>query len=254
MAGFSQGLLGKYFQYPWLYSWSRSVGNRKLANLHRATQIDYQQAGREFTADRDRVANALRSVLRQLELSRLNFQIARQQVVAASRQIDEAQNALRSSRGSEANLTLCLLRALQGVLDTQHKLVSNWVTYEISTLSIPRQQGDLRRGVPTRRAMQPATPIQARKRRIPKRWRLRSWTAAGWEASHFPPTQAQVPINPDPTKGWSCPAFRIRVSSTVALTRALKAAARPIPRPLSARITCDSPVGRVSSMPLAFSP
>jgi len=70
-------------------------------------------------------------VLRQLELSRLNFQIARQQVVAATRQVDEAQIVLRSSSEAEANLTLFLLQALQGVLDAQNNLVSNWVTYRV---------------------------------------------------------------------------------------------------------------------------
>ncbi len=105
-------------------------------NQYRATQIAYQQAGREFTADRDRVANELRSVLRQLELSRLNFQIARQQVVAATRQVDEAQIALRSSSEAEANLTLFLLQALQGVLDAQNNLVSNWVTYRVQKLRL----------------------------------------------------------------------------------------------------------------------
>ncbi len=105
-------------------------------NQYRATQIAYQQAGRNYLANKDQVANDLRSVLRQLELSRLNFQIARQQVVAATRQVDQAQIDLRSSSEAEANLTLFLLQALQGVLDAKNNLVSNWVTYRIQKMRL----------------------------------------------------------------------------------------------------------------------
>ncbi|GAB5407029.1 MAG: hypothetical protein Aurels2KO_52600 [Aureliella sp.] len=105
-------------------------------NAYRATQIAYQQAGRSFIADRDRVANEVRSVLRQLELSRLNFQIARQQLVAASRQVDSAQLSLRTQRSADGNLTIFLLQALDGLLGAKNNLISNWVQYRIQKMRL----------------------------------------------------------------------------------------------------------------------
>ncbi len=105
-------------------------------NFYRASQIAYQQASRDYIAGRDSVANQVREILRQLELARLNFQIARQQVVAATRQVDQAQIDLRSSTQAEANLTLFLLQALQGVLDAKNNLVSNWIAYRIQKMRL----------------------------------------------------------------------------------------------------------------------
>ncbi len=52
-------------------------------------------SSRNYTAGKDVIANEVRAALRQIELRRLNFQIARQQLVAASRQVDQAQINLR---------------------------------------------------------------------------------------------------------------------------------------------------------------
>ncbi|QDV22310.1 TolC family protein [Aureliella helgolandensis] len=105
-------------------------------NAYRASQIRYQQASRGYMSDRDRVANEVRSILRQLELSRLNFQIARQQLVAATRQVDQAQIDLRRSTQAESNLTLFLLQALQGMLDSKNNLISNWIQYRVQKMRL----------------------------------------------------------------------------------------------------------------------
>ena len=105
-------------------------------NTYRATQVAYQQASREFLAGKDGIANEVRAVLRQLELSRLNFQIARQQLVAATRQVDEAQINLRRSTEADSNLTIFLLTALQGVLDAKNNLISNWISYRVQKMRL----------------------------------------------------------------------------------------------------------------------
>ncbi len=103
-------------------------------NVYRAQQIAYQRASREYISDKDRVANEIRSILRQLKLRRLNFQISRQQLVAATRQVDQAQFDLRTS--TEANLTLYLLTALQGMLDAKNNLISNWIDYRVQKMRL----------------------------------------------------------------------------------------------------------------------
>lgn len=108
-------------------------------NVYRARQIEYQQASRNFVAGKDQVANEIRSVLRQLKLRRLNFQIARQQIVAATRQVDQAQIDVRTGGadgGGDSNLTIFLLQALQGLLDAKNDLISNWISYRIEKIRL----------------------------------------------------------------------------------------------------------------------
>ncbi len=105
-------------------------------NFFRAQQIAYQRISRSFVADKDQVANEVRSILRQLKLRRLNFQIARQQLVAATRQVDQAQIDLRTNNSAEANLTLFLLQALQGMLDAKNNLISNWIDYRVQKMRL----------------------------------------------------------------------------------------------------------------------
>lgn len=100
-------------------------------NFYRASQIAYQQASRNYSAGRDVIANEVRAVLRQIELRRLNFQIARQQLVTASRQVDQAQINLRQATVSSTNLTRDLLQSLQGLLSAKNNLISNWIDYKI---------------------------------------------------------------------------------------------------------------------------
>lgn len=111
------------------------LNRRNERNAYRATQITYQRVSRDFMASKDQIANDVRSILRQLELSRLNFQIARQQVVAATRQVDEAQINLRSGAESES-VTLFLLQALQGILDAKNNLIENWIAYRVQKMRL----------------------------------------------------------------------------------------------------------------------
>ncbi len=105
-------------------------------NFFRAQQIAYQRVSRSYIADKDQVANEVRSILRQLKLRRLNFQIARQQLVAATRQVDQAQIAIRTPSADGSNLTLFLLQALQGMLDAKNNLISNWVDYRVQKMRL----------------------------------------------------------------------------------------------------------------------
>lgn len=100
-------------------------------NSYRAQQLNYQRVYRDFLAAKDQVTNEVRAILRQLELRRLNFQIARQQLVAATRQFDQAQVELRRSTEPEGNLTIFLLEALGGLLDASNNIVDNWIQYRV---------------------------------------------------------------------------------------------------------------------------
>ncbi|HMO15335.1 MAG TPA: TolC family protein [Pirellulaceae bacterium] len=105
-------------------------------NAYRAAQIAYQQARRQLMATEDGIANAIRADLRALRISRLNFQITRQQYIAATRQVDEAKINLLTSREANSNLTRDLLTALQGLLAAKNNLISNWVDFKVSKIRL----------------------------------------------------------------------------------------------------------------------
>jgi outer membrane protein TolC len=105
-------------------------------NVYRATQIAYQQASRNYVAGKDTIANEVRSSLRQIELRRLNFQITRQQLVAATRQVDQAQINIRRAIESNTNLTRDLLQSLQGLLIAKNNLIFNWIDYKIAKIRL----------------------------------------------------------------------------------------------------------------------
>ena len=105
-------------------------------NVYRATQIAYQQSTRNYVAGKDTIANEVRSSIRQIELRRLNFQISRQQLVAATRQVDQAQITLRTAILSNTNLTRDLLQSLQGLLSAKNNLIFNWIDYKIAKIRL----------------------------------------------------------------------------------------------------------------------
>ncbi len=105
-------------------------------NAYRARQIAYQQSRRQFMEAKDRVAILIRAQIRELRVDELNFQVARQQLITAIRQVEEAQFNLRTTREPNSNLTRDLLQALQGLLGAKNNLISSWIQYEVGRIQL----------------------------------------------------------------------------------------------------------------------
>ena len=105
-------------------------------NGYRIAQINYQQQRRDYMETEDAIVNSVRLNLRQLRTNRFNFQIARQQLITATRQVEEAQFTLRTSTSGDSSLTQDLLLALQSLRDTKNNLISNWIAYETSRIAV----------------------------------------------------------------------------------------------------------------------
>ncbi len=88
-------------------------------NIYRSTQIAYQRARRDYMAAKDGIAFEVRNNLRVLNRERFQFEITRQQLIAAARQVEEAQIKLRSSTEPNSNLT-------RDLLETLRRSVRNW--------------------------------------------------------------------------------------------------------------------------------
>lgn len=110
-------------------------------NIYRSAQINYQRARRDYMAARDGISFEVRNNLRILNRERFQFEITRQQLITAARQVEEAQIKLRSSTEPNSNLTRDLLTALQTLLRTRNGLIGSWVSYETSRMELYRSIG-----------------------------------------------------------------------------------------------------------------
>ena len=105
-------------------------------NNYRSAQINYQQQRRQYMATEDAIVNSVRLNLRQLRTNRFNFQIARQQLITATRQVEQAQFNLRTATSGDSSSTQDLLQALQSLRDTKNQLISSWINYETSRIAV----------------------------------------------------------------------------------------------------------------------
>ena len=121
---------GLQFQAP--------INRRAQRNQYRADQIQYQRARRAYMLARDTVVQQIRLDMRQLVLARRTFEINREQIITAARQLEEAEYALRTPLDTTTPVTLNLLTALTGVLTARNALITTWVSYETARMSLYR--------------------------------------------------------------------------------------------------------------------
>lgn len=105
-------------------------------NVYRVAQIAYQQQRREYMAVEDSIVNSVRFNIRELRANLLNFQIFRQQLLTAARQVEEAQINLRESSTGNSSQTRDLLQALERLRASKNSLISRWIAYETSRIAL----------------------------------------------------------------------------------------------------------------------
>jgi hypothetical protein len=100
-------------------------------NDYRATLIAYQRTRREFMLLQDQIERAIRLDLRNLRTARLNFEIARQSLIIAARQLEAAREELfLLGAAADPTSTQNILNALNDVLRARNTLIDSWVSYE----------------------------------------------------------------------------------------------------------------------------
>jgi len=112
--------------------------NRKAErNTYRSNLILYQRARRDFIAVKDNVVRAVRLDIRNLATDRLNFEITRQRLIVAARQVELAKiQLLAPGQAGDSSTTQDVLRALEDLLDAKNALIATWVTYETDRLQL----------------------------------------------------------------------------------------------------------------------
>jgi outer membrane protein TolC len=102
-------------------------------NAYRTSLITYQQSRRAYMALSDNIEAQLRQDIRQLNALRVGFSIARQQLLSAARQYENARLTLlgpQARRGANDTTTLNLLQALGNLLNARNALAASYINFE----------------------------------------------------------------------------------------------------------------------------
>jgi outer membrane protein TolC len=100
-------------------------------NAYRESLITYEQARRNFMALDDQIQAGIRLDIRQLELDRASFGIARQSLIAAARQVEAARDRLLViPNAADTTGTQDVLNALSTLDQAKRTLISSWISYE----------------------------------------------------------------------------------------------------------------------------
>ena len=134
-------------------------------NAYRASLIAFQRAKRSYIALSDQVERQVRSDLRQLRLLEQSFEISRQQLLSAARQLDNARIILlgpRNRRSENDTTTLNLLQALSSLLQARNALADTYITYQQQRVQLFLDLEVLQldqRGFPTNDPLRLASPF-----------------------------------------------------------------------------------------------
>ena len=138
-------------------------------NVYRASLIFYQRARRDYMALSDRIEFQVRQDLRQLNRLRVGFEVARQTLLSAARQVENNRLILTGpmdKRKANDVTTINLLRALDSFLIARNGLASSYVNFEQQRIQLLLDLEELQldeRGFPYeyQRAATPLPPAGA---------------------------------------------------------------------------------------------
>ncbi len=113
------------------FRWDSPLTRHAEMINYRRSLIDYQRARRNYYTYVDSVSAELRRILRNIEISQIDFEIQRNAILVTTVQVHLAQLELQKpqSRGTklDTNLARNLDDALQGLLSAQNKFLDVWV-------------------------------------------------------------------------------------------------------------------------------
>lgn len=124
-------------------------------NAYRTSLIAYQRARRDYMELGDQIEQQIRSDIRTLRLQKFSFEIARQSLIAAARQLENEQLLLNAPNQVAANTgdaTLRKLRALEQLLAAREQLAGSFIRYEQQRVRLLLDLEELQldeRGFPT---------------------------------------------------------------------------------------------------------
>ena len=130
--------------------WDAPLTRLGERNTYRESLIDFQQTRRDYYQFVDLVNRGLRQTLRNIEVSKLNFEIRRAAVHLAISQVELARLRLEeppkpgAKDSSFGDSTVRdLVQALQNLLNAQNDILSVWVSYDVLRIALDLNLGTM---------------------------------------------------------------------------------------------------------------
>ncbi|MCL2004840.1 MAG: hypothetical protein FWG73_01635 [Planctomycetaceae bacterium] len=129
------------------FEWESPLTRYNEMMAYRRSQIDYQRARRDYYTYIDSVHSDLRNVVRDVQMSQINFEINRGAVFTATTRVDVMQLRMEQppARGARIDTSLSdqLIRALDGLMRSQNDLLNTWVAYQTQRMLLDLYMGTM---------------------------------------------------------------------------------------------------------------
>ena len=128
-------------------NWTSPLNRYNQMMDYRENQIAYQNARRNYYLYVDSVHAELRNIVRNLQMSRINFEINRNAVLVGTVRVDVMQLRMEQppQRGGiiDTNTAQLLINALNGLLGSQNDLLDTWVDYQTQRMLLDFGMGTM---------------------------------------------------------------------------------------------------------------
>ena len=129
------------------FRWESPLTRYNEMMAYRRSQIEYQKARRDYYTYVDSVQSDLRNVLRNVQMSYINFEINRNAVLVGTIRVDVVQLEMERPpvRGGRINTNVAdqLIRALEGLMRSQNDLLNTWVAYQTQRMLLDLYMGTM---------------------------------------------------------------------------------------------------------------
>lgn len=127
--------------------WKSPLNRHNEMLDYRRAQINYQAARRNYYSYVDSIKAEVRSILRDIQLNQVEFEIKRNAILIATTRVDLMQLRMDQppERGGniETNTADQLIRALDGLLASQNAFLNTWVQYQTQRMLLDLNMGTM---------------------------------------------------------------------------------------------------------------
>jgi hypothetical protein len=129
--------------------WNSPLNRYNQMLAYRRSQIDYQRARRDYYTYVDSVQAELRNIVRNVQMRQIDFEISRNAIWVDTIRVDIVQLRMDQppQRGVggriDTNTSDQLIRALEGLMDSQNSFLDTWVAYQTQRMLLDFAMGTM---------------------------------------------------------------------------------------------------------------
>jgi hypothetical protein len=127
--------------------WDSPLTRYNEMMAYRSSQINYQNARRNYYMYVDSVQAELQNILRNVQMRQIEFEINRNAILVSTIRVDlmQLRMAQPPQRGGriDTNTSENLISALNGLMDSQNNFLSTWVAYQTQRMLLDAAMGTM---------------------------------------------------------------------------------------------------------------